>query len=196
MVDVYLVGVGGQGIITASRIIGEAAILAGKQVVLSETHGMAQRGGSVVCTARIGETSGPLIPDGRADVVLSFELLETLRALCKVSKDTTVITSTERVVPLTVSTQKLKYPSEEEVVERLSGEVASVVVVDSARLAEEAGAPISSNVVMVGALAGAGMTGIDRGHFEKAVKSTIPRNPTENLKAFASGFEKGESSRA
>ena len=193
MVDVYLVGVGGQGIITASRIIGEAAILAGKQVVLSETHGMAQRGGSVVCTARIGDVSGPLIPDGRADVVLSFELLETLRALCKVSKDTTVITSTERVVPLTVSTQKLKYPSEEEVVERLSNEVSRVVTVDSARLAEEAGAPISSNVVMVGALAGSGITGIDRAHFEKALESTIPRNLEENLKAFSSGFEKGRS---
>ena len=196
MVDIYLVGVGGQGIITASRIIGEAAILAGKNVVLSETHGMAQRGGSVMCTARIGNASGPLIPDGRADVVLSFELLETLRALCKVSKGTVVITSTERVVPLTVSTQKLKYPSKEEVVERLAREAARIVTVDSARLAEEAGAPISSNVVMVGALAGSGITGIDRAHFEKALESTIPRNLTENLRAFDSGFDRGESARA
>ena len=72
MVDIYLVGVGGQGIITASRIIGDAAILSGKNIVMSETHGMAQRGGSVVCTARIGNVHSPLIPDGQADVILSF----------------------------------------------------------------------------------------------------------------------------
>ena len=87
MADVYLVGVGGQGIITASKIIGDAALLAGEKVILSETHGMAQRGGSVVCTARIGDRTGPLIPDMAADVILSLELLETLRAECKASKD-------------------------------------------------------------------------------------------------------------
>src|SRR5512136_1279159 len=78
MADIYLVGVGGQGIITASRIIGDAAIFAGVNVLLSETHGMAQRGGSVVCTARIGDVSSPLIPDGQEDVILSFELLEAV----------------------------------------------------------------------------------------------------------------------
>src|SRR5512136_2187312 len=104
MANIYLVGVGGQGIITASKIIGDAAILSGKEVLLSETHGMAQRGGSVVCTARIGEVSSSLIPDGGADVIVSFELLETLRALIKASERTVVIASTERIVPLSVST--------------------------------------------------------------------------------------------
>src|SRR4030066_1123786 len=115
MADIYLVGVGGQGIITASRIIGDAAISAGKNVLLSETHGMAQRGGSVVCTARIGDVYSPLIPDGQADLILSFELLETLRALCKANEDTMVISSTEKIVPLSVSTQKLRYPTLEEI---------------------------------------------------------------------------------
>src|SRR5512137_1184768 len=90
MVDIYLVGVGGQGIITASKVIGDAAILANVNVLMSETHGMAQRGGSVVCTARIGDVQSPLIPDGQADVILSFELLETMRAACKANKDTIV----------------------------------------------------------------------------------------------------------
>lgn len=192
MVDVYLVGVGGQGIITASKIIGDAALLSGEKVILSETHGMAQRGGSVVCTARIGGTSGPLIPDKSADIILSLELLETLRAECKASKDTVVLSSAERVVPLSVSTQKVRYPSQQEVIDKMSPIAKSVVVIDAAGLAEKAGVPISSNVVMVGALAGSGATGIGRDRFEQAVKASIPRKVDENLLAFALGFEEGK----
>ena len=191
MVDVYLVGVGGQGIITASKIIGEAAILAGENVILSETHGMAQRGGSVVCTARIGDVSGPLIPDGAVDVILSFELLETLRTLCKASKKTMIIASTERMVPLSVSTQKLRYPSRDEAEESLREVSSRVLLVDSREMAEEAGVPMSSNVVMVGALAGAGVPGIDRVNFEEALERSIPRKVEENKKAFSYGYEAG-----
>ena len=189
MVDIYLVGVGGQGIITASRIIGDAAILSGKNIVMSETHGMAQRGGSVVCTARIGNVHSPLIPDGQADVILSFEILETLRALCKASKKTTVVTSTEKRVPLSVSSQKLHYPTIEETRIQVSKSAKDFVAIESAKLAQEAGVPMSSNIVMVGALSGTGMTGLDRKHFEKAVEMNIPRNVPENLAAFAKGFD-------
>jgi len=189
MVDIYLVGVGGQGIITASRIIGDAAILSGKNIIMSETHGMAQRGGSVVCTARIGNVHSPLIPDGQADVILSFEILETLRALCKASKKTTVVTSTEKVVPLSVSSQKLHYPTIEETRIQVSKSAKDFVAIESAKLAQEAGVPMSSNIVMVGALSGTGMTGLDRNHFEKAVEMNIPRNVPENLAAFAKGFD-------
>lgn len=189
MVDIYLVGVGGQGIITASRIIGDAAILSGKNIIMSETHGMAQRGGSVVCTARIGNVHSPLIPDGQADVILSFEILETLRALCKASKKTTVVTSTEKVVPLSVSSQKLHYPTIEETRIQVSKSAKDFVAIESAKLAQEAGVPMSSNIVMVGALSGTGMTGLDRKHFEKAVEMNIPRNVPENLAAFAKGFD-------
>ena len=189
MVDIYLVGVGGQGIITASRIIGDAAILSGKNVIMSETHGMAQRGGSVVCTARIGNVHSPLIPDGQADVILSFEILETLRALCKASKKTMVVTSTEKIVPLSVSSQKLHYPTIEETRIQVSKSAKDFVAIESAKLAQEAGVPMSSNIVMVGALSGTGMTGLDRNHFEKAVEMNIPRNVPENLAAFAKGFD-------
>jgi len=192
MVDVYLVGVGGQGIITASKIIGDAAILAGEKVILSETHGMAQRGGSVVCTARIGNRAGPLVPDMGADIILSLELLETLRAACKASKSTVVLSSTERIVPLSVSTQKMTYPSQQDVGDRMASIAKSVVMVDAAGLAGKAGVPISSNVVMVGALAGSGATGIGRDLFERALKANIPRRVDENLRAFALGFEEGK----
>ncbi|MBE0518684.1 MAG: indolepyruvate oxidoreductase subunit beta [Thermoplasmata archaeon] len=189
MVDIYLVGVGGQGIITASKIIGDAAILAGKGVIMSETHGMAQRGGSVVCTARIGDHASPLITDGNADVILSLELLETERAVCKSSKKTVVISSTERVVPLSVSTQKMRYPDLEEVKKKMEETSAHVFMIDSGEIAKKAGVPMSSNVVMIGALAGTGVTGISREHFEKALEMNIPRRLQENLQAFAMGFD-------
>ena len=189
MTDIYLVGVGGQGIITASRIIGDAAILAGKNFLLSETHGMAQRGGSVVCTARIGDVYSPLIPDGKADVVLSFELLEALRAVCKASKNTVVISSNERMIPLSVSSQKLKYPTLDEV----RGEVVRIakefVLIEASKIAGEVGVPMSSNIAMVGALVGTGLTNLDKKHFEKAIEMNIMRNVTENLAAFSKGFD-------
>ena len=189
MVDIYLVGVGGQGIITASKIIGDAAILAGENVLLSETHGMAQRGGSVVCTARIGDMRSPLIPDGRADMILSFELLEALRALCKASRNTTVVTSTERIVPVSVSTQRLKYPTIEEVKTIAEKVAEKFLSVDASKIAKGTGVPMSSNIVMVGALAGTGITGLERRHFEKAIEMNIQRWGPENLNAFARGFE-------
>ncbi len=192
MVDIYLAGVGGQGIITASKIIGEAAMIAGENVVLSETHGMAQRGGSVVCTARIGDVSGPLISDGGADVILSLELLESLRALCKASKDTIVVASTEMWIPLSVSTQKMEYPSTDEVRRRLESVSRRAILIDSRKIAEDAGTPISSNVVMIGALAGTGITGLDRASFEAAIERVIPRRIDENHKAFAGGYEEGK----
>lgn len=189
MVDIYLVGVGGQGIITASRIIGDAAILSGRNVLLSETHGMAQRGGSVVCTARIGDVHSPLIPDGRADVILSFELLETLRALPRASMKTLVVSSTERIVPLSVSTKKLRYPSIEEITAHVERAAKSFLPIDAAKIAAESGVPMSSNIVMVGALAGTGMTGLQKGEFEKAIEMSIPRKLPENKRAFARGYE-------
>lgn len=193
-VDIYLAGVGGQGIITASRMIGDAAINAGLNVLLSETHGMAQRGGSVVCTARIGDVHSPLIPDGLADVVLSFELLETMRALCAASRKTVVISSMDKMVPVSVTTGTLHYPTAEEVAEAAKKIAKEFVTIDTAKLAKEAGTPLSSNIVMVGALAGTGMTGIERRHYEKAVKANVPRLVPENLAAFAKGFEVTEMS--
>ena len=189
MADVYLAGVGGQGIITAARIIGDAAINAGLNVLLSETHGMAQRGGSVVCTARIGDVHSPLIPDGQADVILSFELLETMRALCAASKKTVIISSTDKMVPMSVTTGKLHYPTPDEVATAAKKVAGKFLAVDTSKLARDAGTPMASNVVMVGALAGTGITGIDKKHFESAVAANVPRMVEVNLKAFGLGLE-------
>jgi len=189
MADIYLVGVGGQGIITASKIIGDAALSAGKNVLLSETHGMAQRGGSVICTARIGDVYSPLIPDGQADLILSFELLETLRALCKANRNTLVVTSTEKIVPLSVSAKKLRYPTLEEIGIQSKKVARDFVPIEARKLAEESAVPMSSNIVMVGALAGTGVTGLDRRDFEKAIEANLTRSVAENLDAFSKGFQ-------
>jgi len=189
MANIYMVGVGGQGIITASRIIGDAAILAKKNVLLSETHGMAQRGGSVVCTARIGDFQSPLIPPGKVDAILSFEILETIRSACLASKETTVISSMERIVPLSASAQKTRYPTVDEVKAAVLGLAKEFFPIDAIRLAQEAGSRISTNVVMVGALVGTGITGIDRKHLEKAIEMNIPTKLDENLRAFEKGLD-------
>ena len=189
MANIYMVGVGGQGIITASRIIGDAAILAKKNVLLSETHGMAQRGGSVVCTARIGDFQSPLIPPGKVDAILSFEILETIRSACLASKETTVISSMERIVPLSASAQKTRYPTVDEVKAAVLGSAKEFFPIDAIKLAQEAGSRISTNVVMVGALVGTGITGIDRKHFEKAIEMNIPTKLDENLRAFEKGLD-------
>ncbi len=188
MPDIYLVGVGGQGTITAARIIGDAALIAGKNVLLSETHGMAQRGGSVVCTARIGDVHSPLIPAGSVDAILSLELLESVRATCLASSRTTVISSTERVVPLSVSSQKVKYPTLEEARAMISKAAGCLITIDAPRIAEQEGVKMSTNIVMLGALAGAGVTGLERECFEKAIRANIQPKLNENLAAFGRGF--------
>lgn len=188
MANIYLVGVGGQGIITASRIIGDAAILAGKNVLLSETHGMAQRGGTVVCTARIGDFYSPLIPPGEVDAILSFELLECMRAACYSSKKTVVISSKEKIIPLSVSTQKLAYPTFEEVEKEVIRLAKKFVAIDAVKMADEAGSRLSTNIVMVGALAGTGATGLRTRDFEKAIGMNVPSKLDENLVAFRKGF--------
>ncbi|MBA3044170.1 indolepyruvate ferredoxin oxidoreductase subunit beta, partial [archaeon] len=89
--NVVIAGVGGQGILFASKIIGESAVASNMNLILSEIHGMAQRGGAVISTVKIGDVSSPLIADGEADIVLAFEPAEALRAANKMSENTTVI---------------------------------------------------------------------------------------------------------
>ena len=101
--NIVLTGVGGQGVITAANILGKAAIKAKVNVFVSEVHGMAQRGGSVNCTVRIGNVSGPLVASGSADAIVSTEPSEALRYIHYSNKDTQIITDITPVIPFTVS---------------------------------------------------------------------------------------------
>lgn len=144
--NIVLAGVGGQGIILASRILSEAALEEGFDVKKSEVHGMSQRGGSVVSFLRVGEDlQSPLIAHGTADLLLAFEPLEAVRYLHFV-KDGGVVVSNDRPIPVG------DYPTVDELIETL-GKRAETVVVDALELATQAGNPLTQNVALVGVAA-------------------------------------------
>jgi indolepyruvate ferredoxin oxidoreductase beta subunit len=188
-VDVLLAGVGGQGILLLSRVIGEAAIAGGTHFAMSEVHGMAQRGGVVTSHVRLGEVHGPLIPEGCADIVVALEPVEALRAVGMAGPQTTVIATTRRVIPFTVAAGAGEYPDLDEVWPRLESRVKKVIRFDASALASGAGAAIASNVVMLGALVGTGALPLDVGNVTAALKKNVPPKFIDaNLRAFALGY--------
>ncbi len=149
-----IAGVGGQGILTIARAIGDAALSAGREVVVGQLHGMAQRGGSVEATVLIGRGRSPFIAAGAADAVLALEPLEALRARPKMSAATTVVVNLGRVVPFTLAQQGREYPDLDGILAEIRAVAPKLITVDGAALAQAAGAARSLNIVMLGALAG------------------------------------------
>jgi len=154
--SIVLTGVGGQGVITATNILGKAAVNADVQVYASEVHGMAQRGGSVYCTVRMGDVSSPLIASGTADVILSTEPIEALRYIQYANSKTKVITDSNPVVPFTVNVGNEMYPSLSEVYKDISSR-AELIKIDALQIAKNAGARITKNIVLLGGLAESGL---------------------------------------
>ncbi len=191
MTNIVIVGVGGQGILTSSQVIGRAAMTKGLDVFMSEVHGMAQRGGVVVTTVKLGEkVYSPLIGDGDADIVLGFEPVETFRAVSKASKDTWVITNTAPIVPFTVSTGKQTYPDIEEIFSAVDEVTDKFFKLEARQLAVEAGAAITQNIVMVGALTATGVLPMSKVEMLEAVKKSVPERFRDiNEKAFLKGYE-------
>jgi len=184
------VGVGGQGNLLASRLLGEAALSMGIPAVVSEIHGMAQRGGVVESAVLMGNVSSPIVSNGEADVLIGFEPLESMRALGKCNKGTVVITNTNPFPPFTVSVGQGKYPPVDEVLDLIYKKVGKVIALNGNELAEEAGNPLSLNMVMLGALIGSGEIPVT----EETMKETISNSTNKtflesNLKAFDLGQE-------
>ncbi len=179
--NVLIVGVGGQGTLLASRVLGKYALEEGYDVKLSEVHGMAQRGGSVMTYVRIGEKiASPIIDEGGADLILAFEKLEALRYLHYLKEGGTVLYSTQEIMPMPVVTGAAQYPAGIE-------EVLGCAGIDALSLALEAGNSKAANAVMLGALCR--RLGFDREKFESALLSSIPQKTVEmNKKAFALGY--------
>ena len=152
--QIEIAGVGGTGVLTAASLLGNAALIQGLYAVQSEIHGMAQRGGVVNTEVRIGPVNGPLIPDGQANVLLSFELSEAARAIRKIIPHKGyVIINTHRIIPPSLSSQKgVKYPSVEVVSNIIKQFTNNYYFIDAFKLAEEAGDLRTQNVVLVGAL--------------------------------------------
>lgn len=151
-INILIAGVGGQGTLLASTILGQLALDGGFDVKLSEVHGMAQRGGSVVTYARIGEkVYSPLIDLGGADVLIAFELLEAERWLPYVKKGGAVYVNSQKILPMPVITGAEVYPSDLQ--NRIKAHFPEALFVDALRLACEAGSPRAVNTVMLGVLA-------------------------------------------
>jgi indolepyruvate ferredoxin oxidoreductase beta subunit len=151
--DIVIVGVGGQGVILISDVIGRAAVKAGKPVRGAETHGMAQRGGSVINYTRIGCKYSPMVPSGGADVLLALEPAEALRFAHFLSRDGVALVNINPVLPVTVTTGKASYPPLDEIVSPLRAVCKEVKIMDATALAKQAGTAQAMNVVMLGALA-------------------------------------------
>lgn len=182
--DVLIVGIGGQGTILASNILGEACLIENRPVKGAETHGMAQRGGSVESHIRIGGQHGPIIPPGQADLLISFDLLEALRYSHYLKRDGILVTNKRMVLPTSVFTQKLTVPKEDEIIATLKR--CNLRVLDADALATEAGSPLSQNVVMLGAASCA--MPLRPESLLEAVKRLVPKKTIDiNVKAFEAG---------
>lgn len=145
-------GVGGQGIILASDILCEAALLEGFDVAKAETHGMAQRGGSIITHVRIGdEVSGPLIERGTGDILLGFEVLEAVRALALLKDGGTVIVNNRFIPPLSVLQGLAESPTKNELMDTIRRKARHVYEIDGINLADKAGNVLVMNIVLLGA---------------------------------------------
>jgi indolepyruvate ferredoxin oxidoreductase beta subunit len=186
--SIILSGVGGQGVITAATILGKAAMKTGIMVYVSEVHGMAQRGGSVLCTVRMGDVSGALVLSGTADAILSMEPSETLRYLHYANKKTKIITDITPLIPFTVSVGMATYPDLNEVYNDIKRH-AEFYKVDAGAIARNAGAQITKNTVMLGALAAADVLPFKPEILLQTILENIPKKFEEmNKKAFEGGL--------
>ncbi len=184
------IGVGGQGNLLASRLVGEAALSLGVPAVVSEIHGMAQRGGIVESAVLLGDVTSPIVSNAEADVLIGFEPVETLRALVKCNKDTVVITNTSPLPPFTVTVGQGTYPSVDKTLDMIRGKVKKVIALDGNAMAAEAGNVLSLNMVMLGALIGSGTIPIGAEDMKKTISTSTKKAFLEsNLKAFGLGME-------
>jgi indolepyruvate ferredoxin oxidoreductase beta subunit len=183
VVTVVLAGVGGQGTILAADVLAKVAAASGQDVKLSEVHGMAQRGGSVVTTVRFGEkVHAPITDVGCADHLVAFELLEAARNVCSVKPGGRLLVNTRVIEPLPVLIGTAEMPEDLEV--KLAEEEA--VFIDAEALACEAGSPKSANIVLLGALS----TGLefDMELWTDVIEGRVPPKTVEaNLRAFELG---------
>lgn len=168
--NIVIVAVGGQGNLTALKILGEAAVLSGVRVHISEIHGLAQRGGIVESCIVLGEAKSAVITDGRADVLLGFEPLETLRAIDRCHSKTLVITDTTPFAPFSVSVGASRYPCLDEVRERIYKKTKRLVTVDALSLAKEAGNAKTTNMVLLGKLLKTASLPISHTAMKKAIR--------------------------
>lgn len=188
--NIVIAGVGGQGVILMSELLGNAAVKDGLNVRGSEVLGMAVRGGSVSSTIRIGDgVSAPLVPAGKADVLVGIEPVEALRNIAYLWQSSLVILNTEKVVPFTVALGQSAYPKMETIIEKLGRASDRVIQLSAVQIAREAGSILSANIVMLGALFGIGKLPIKIETIKEQIRSRFSaRLAPVNIRAFDLGY--------
>ncbi len=186
--SIMIVGVGGQGTLLSSRLLGSVLVTKGYDVKVSEVHGMSQRGGSVVTYVKYGDkVESPIIEKGEADIILAFEQLEAARWLEFLKPDGKIIVNTQTIDPMTVVIGKTEYPTG--VIEALKAAGADLTEIDALSMAVEAGSSKAVNVVLIGSMAK--HMDIPYEVWQQAIKETVPPKFLElNLKAFDMGYNK------
>ena len=184
--DIVIIGVGGQGTLLTSRILGALAGEVGQDVKVSEVHGMSQRGGSVITYVRIGsDVASPMVDFGSADYVLAFEELEAMRALPYLKKDGTMIVNAQEIMPMPVITGAARYP--EGILDSLAAKC-NLVALDALKLAAQAGSAKAVNLVLLGVLKK--RLGGDDGPWQRSIANCVKEKFLEvNQRAFKLGEE-------
>ncbi len=189
--NILIAGVGGQGVILMSELLGNAAIRDGLNVRGSEVLGMAVRGGPVVSMIRLGdEVYGPLIPAGKGDILVGMEPAEALRNIGYMSKSSLIILNTQRVVPYTVFIGESSYPDIAEVIEILNRNSGEMIQMDATQIAKEAGNLLTTNIAMLGALFSSGKLPIKEETIKESIQDRFSGEAALlDLKVFDLGYQ-------
>ena len=191
--NIIVSGVGGQGNVLASRLIGRAMVKFDYHVSIGETYGASQRGGTVMSHVRFSSKHayGPLIPKGRANTVIGLEPMETLRILKDYGNpDVSVIVNTRPITPGSVNLGQGRYPDADELKDAIGQLSKRSWLIPATEIALEIGTPVVANVVLLGTLVGAGLIPITPGDFEQVLRDNVPeRRLDRNLEAFTKGIE-------
>lgn len=188
---VQIVGVGGQGVLLASMVLGNAAMRAGYDVAMSEVHGMAQRGGSVLSTLRMGEGAiSPLEASGGADLIMGFEPVETCRSISLANKDTEILMNLDPVYPSMVAAGFEKYPDIKELTESVRNASGHLVTIEATKIALKAGKAVAANAVMIGAIGAVKGFPLSKELLKEVLLETVPEKFRDlNSRAFDMGYE-------
>ena len=188
--NIYICGIGGQGIIKTSIVIGQTALKEKQHVVMSEIHGMSQRGGVVSTELKIGEDESPIIQDGGADLILAFEPVEAVRALEKTNENSVVVVNTHKVLPSTINQQDVDYPELNDLIGELNSKVSEVYPLDANKIALTAGHPLSMNMAMLGAVVAIDSFPLSKEDIINTMKDNLPPKSIDiNIKAFEMGYD-------
>lgn len=188
--NLYLTGVGGQGVIRLGQIIAAYAMEEGQKVKLFKQVGMAQRGGPVHCEIRIGEVFDSRIPPYSADVVAAMEISEALKAAEFIRPGGTVILNESKVYPIDIMIKPEMYPALSEIEEIFHRLQAKIIKLDAAAIAEQLGLLIAENIVLLGAISF--VSSFNREQMIKVLKNNIPRQIEKNIEAFSAGYKVAE----